>query len=445
MSKMENTEKILRELWAPDLSTDSFCIRYSDLEVDFELWKIVHLLPKFHGLSGEDTNRHLHDLEMVCSSWNPHGISEEDVIIRAFPFSLSDLAKDWLYCLPPNSISSLTEMKKLFLARFFPASRIAAIRRSICGIQQCSGEPFQNYWDRFKSLVASCPQHQISDQLLIVYFYEGLCPMDKSMVDAASGETLVNKTSTQARELIEIMASNYQQYGTRPTITEDVHSFASVFPTRIQYHQPDPQNYQTHQQDRYNLIEGFGYGNTQQGNSDWSQHYQPYFQHCQPEQNFREQSQLFCQHQETQFKPRTHSSTQLQLLLDQSTASISEEMDCRVCDIPDFYSASLHDSSNFLYCDVVVDPDNIFVDDIVVSDSLDVAGIGDDDGSIGETQESLPSIILPPVEPFIVPSDDGSVGETQESLSLIVPDPEPVLSPDQDDATFTILEPPGFL
>ncbi|XP_042412715.1 uncharacterized protein LOC122001823 [Zingiber officinale] len=444
MSNMEkNTEKTLREFWAPDLSVDSFCIHYPDLEADFELWTIVHLLPKFHGLSGADPNRHLYDLEMVCSSWNPLGISEEDVILRAFPFSVADSAKDWLYCLPPNSISSWTEMKKLFLARFFPASRIAAIRRSICGIQQFTRESFQDYWDRFKRLVASCPQHQISDQLLIVYFYEGLIPMDRSMVDVASGGALVNKTSTQARELIEIMVANYQQYGTRPMITEDVHSFANVFPTRTQYHQPDPQYYHTHQQDRYNLIEGFRYGNTQQGNSEWSQHYQLYLQH-QPEQHFREQLQQFGQHQETQFQERTQSSTQLQLQSDQPTASTSEKMDCRVCDILDFYSASLHDFSSFLHCDVVVDPDNVVVDDIVVSDVLDVAGDIFDDGSVGEIQESLPSIILPPIEPFILLNDDGSVGETQESLPLIEPDPEPVLSPDQDNVAFTVLDPPGI-
>ncbi|XP_042388986.1 uncharacterized protein LOC121980822 isoform X2 [Zingiber officinale] len=266
--------------------------------------------------------------------------------------------------------------------------------------------------------------------------------MDRSMVDAASGGALVNKTSTQARELIEVMTSNYQQYETRPVIAKDVHSFASVLPTRIQYCQLDPQFYQTHQQGRYNLIEGFRYENTQQRNSDWSQHYQPCFQHHQPEQDFWEQSQQFLQHQETQFKPRTHSSTQLQLYSDQPTASIPEEMDCRVCDIPDFYSASLHDSSNFLYCDVVVDPDNVVVDDIVVPNILDGAGIGDDDGSVGETQESLPSIILPPVEPFILLNDDGSVGETQESLPLIELDPELVPLPDRDDAAFTILEHP---
>ncbi|XP_042415070.1 serine carboxypeptidase-like 18 [Zingiber officinale] len=62
-----------------------------------------------------------------------------------------------------------------------------------------------------------------------------------------------------------------------------------------------------------------------------------------------------------------------------------------------------------------VDPNNIFIDDVIVPDILNVAGVFDDE-SVGETQESFPLTIPPPVEPvepFIVHIDDGSVGETQ--------------------------------
>ncbi|XP_024033501.1 uncharacterized protein LOC112095626 [Citrus clementina] len=43
--------------------------------------------------------------------------------------------------------------------------------------------------------------------------------MDKSMIDAASGGVLVNKTPTQARELISNMAANAQQFGSRQDLT----------------------------------------------------------------------------------------------------------------------------------------------------------------------------------------------------------------------------------
>ncbi|XP_010247672.1 PREDICTED: uncharacterized protein LOC104590649 [Nelumbo nucifera] len=106
-------------------------------------------------------------------------------------------------------------MKKQFLEKFFPTSRVANIRKEICGIRQFCGETLFKYWERFKQLCANCLQHQIPDHFLIQYFYEGLLLMDRSMIDAASRGVLVNKTPTQARELISNMAANAQQFGNR--------------------------------------------------------------------------------------------------------------------------------------------------------------------------------------------------------------------------------------
>ncbi|XP_024046622.1 uncharacterized protein LOC112100976, partial [Citrus clementina] len=191
-------------------------IQYVDLEVNFELKSgLIHLLPKFHGFAGEDPHKHLKEFHVVCSSMRPQGVTEEQIKLRAFPFSVDGLAKDWLYYLPPGSITTWNGLKKQFLEKYFPASRAANIRKDICGIRQLSGETLYEYWERFKQLCASCPQHQISDQLLIQYFYEGLSLMDMNMIDAASGGVLVNKTPAQARELISNMAANAQQFGSR--------------------------------------------------------------------------------------------------------------------------------------------------------------------------------------------------------------------------------------
>ena len=59
--------------------------------------------------------------------------------------------------------------------------------------QTNDGETFCEYWESFNKLCASYPQHQITEQLLIQYFYEGLLPMDWNIVDAASGGALVIK------------------------------------------------------------------------------------------------------------------------------------------------------------------------------------------------------------------------------------------------------------
>ncbi|XP_042416606.1 uncharacterized protein LOC122005585 isoform X1 [Zingiber officinale] len=220
---MADHSRTMKELAAPDEAFKYSCITYPYLAGDFELRSgLIHLLPKYQGLSGEDPNRHLHEFHVVCSTMKPQGISEEDIKLRVFPFSLTGVAKDWLYYLPPGYITSWIDMKKVFLEKFFLASRTAIIRKSICGIQQVVGETLYDYWEVFKKLCSSCPQHQISEQLLVQFFYEGLLPMDMSMIDAAAGGALVNKTLEQGRELISNMADNSQQFGSRALTTRGV-------------------------------------------------------------------------------------------------------------------------------------------------------------------------------------------------------------------------------
>ena len=96
---------------------------------------------------------------------------------------------------------------------YFLALRAANIRKDICRIRQLPGETLYEYWERFKQLCSSCLQHQISDQLLIQYFYEELSLMDRSMLDASSRGVLVNKTPTQVNELISNVAANRGGHG----------------------------------------------------------------------------------------------------------------------------------------------------------------------------------------------------------------------------------------
>ncbi|KAK9682623.1 hypothetical protein RND81_10G086100 [Saponaria officinalis] len=146
------------------------------------------------------------------------GVEQDQIKLRAFPFSLVDAAKDWLYYLPAGSIATWTALENAFLEKFLPASRIGAIRKEICGIKQRVDESLYEYRERFNRLCASCPQHQISNELLIQYFYDGLSLKDKSIIDAASGGVLMNKTATEAKLLIDNMALNSQQYSSRDDI-----------------------------------------------------------------------------------------------------------------------------------------------------------------------------------------------------------------------------------
>ena len=143
---MANNTKILKELEAFDLDQQPLCIEYPQLEVAFELKsEMIHLLPTFHGFAWEDPNKHLKEFHMVCLSMKPTGIFEEQVKLRAFPFSLADSATEWLYYLPYGTITTWNEMKKKFLEKYSLTSKAANIRKDICGTRQMNGESLYEY------------------------------------------------------------------------------------------------------------------------------------------------------------------------------------------------------------------------------------------------------------------------------------------------------------
>ncbi|CAN6716221.1 unnamed protein product [Malus baccata var. baccata] len=215
---MAADNRTIKELSASGLANASpLCIQYPraapEKTDEFELKSsLLHHIPKYHGLPMEDPNKHLKEFEVVCSSMTPINVDGSILKMKAFPFSLMEKAKDWLYELAPGTVTSWESMKRAFLEKFFPTSRVILLRKRISGIQQEEGESFPTYYERFKSLVASCPQHQMKEELLLQYFYEGLLPIERQMLDASAGGALVDKTPTAAKTLIANRALNAQQY-----------------------------------------------------------------------------------------------------------------------------------------------------------------------------------------------------------------------------------------
>ncbi|RDX82623.1 hypothetical protein CR513_36557, partial [Mucuna pruriens] len=87
--QMEKHDRTLKKLATPDVVHQPWCIQYPQLEPaqTYELKSgLIHLLPKFHGLAGEDPHKHLKEFHV--------GIPEDYIKMKAFPFSLDGSAKD---------------------------------------------------------------------------------------------------------------------------------------------------------------------------------------------------------------------------------------------------------------------------------------------------------------------------------------------------------------
>ncbi|KAF7810537.1 uncharacterized protein G2W53_037280 [Senna tora] len=195
-------EKTLRELDAPPVQQAPLCITAANPQAPLELKSgLIHLLPKFRGLTNEDPYNHLKEFHVVCSSMKPNRITEDHIKLRAFPFSLEDAAKKWWFYLPVGSITSWEQMMKTFLESYYPASKMINVRRELFGIKQHTHETLFDYWERFKELCPSCPQHGILEQALISVFCEGLLPGARNTINGAAGETALVLNSGDLDEM----------------------------------------------------------------------------------------------------------------------------------------------------------------------------------------------------------------------------------------------------
>ncbi|RDX86928.1 hypothetical protein CR513_31666, partial [Mucuna pruriens] len=144
--QMENNNRMLKVLSTldyPQLApTQSYELKYG----------LIHLLPKFHGLADEDLHKHLKEFHVATGDIG--GLHRNECISFFLRQSYKRLA-----ILTVDYVQHLGDMKRMFLEKFFPASRTATIRKEICGTRQYYRETLHEYWERFNKLCATCPHH----------------------------------------------------------------------------------------------------------------------------------------------------------------------------------------------------------------------------------------------------------------------------------------------
>ena len=208
-------ELTLRQMMETDITHTHLAIVYPANRQGIELKSsFIHQLTKFHGLDREDPQRHLKSFHMICVSMLPDNVTLDDFKLTAFPLTLEDKAREWLFNLPPGSIHTWEELLKAFNSKFYPTSRISSQRSDILWIHQGENETFHDFGS-FNNLCTSCPQYNIHEKLLLKQFYEGMNEKDRRMIDASSGGDIFNKTPHEIRLLFGTISQNQRNFGTR--------------------------------------------------------------------------------------------------------------------------------------------------------------------------------------------------------------------------------------
>ncbi|GJR29303.1 retrovirus-related pol polyprotein from transposon TNT 1-94 [Tanacetum coccineum] len=128
----------------------------------------------FSGSEHEDANEHIEKvLEIVDLFYIPK-ITQYQIMLRAFPVSLTRAVSRWLRNQPSGSITTWEFLKTKFLNKYCPPACTAKKMEEINNFQQEPDESLFRAWERFKALLMKCPQHDLTYMQEFIFFYNGL-------------------------------------------------------------------------------------------------------------------------------------------------------------------------------------------------------------------------------------------------------------------------------
>ncbi|GJY14740.1 reverse transcriptase domain-containing protein [Tanacetum coccineum] len=129
---------------------------------------------QFHGLPGDDANKHIDKFLTVTQNMKQNGIPHDVLRLCLFPYSLTHHATAWFDRLPKNSIRSWEEMATKFLSKYFPPSMVTKLRNDISNFRQLPDKSLFEAWEHYKLSIDRCPNHNMLPVTQIDTFYNGL-------------------------------------------------------------------------------------------------------------------------------------------------------------------------------------------------------------------------------------------------------------------------------
>ncbi|GKE67122.1 hypothetical protein Tco_1521283, partial [Tanacetum coccineum] len=165
-----------------------------DANAQFKLkWQFLKELRDntFSGSEHEDANKHIEKVLEIVDFFHIPNVTQDQIMLCAFPVSLTGAASHWLRNEPVGSITTWEVLKTKFLNKYCPPARTAKKMEEINNFQQEPDESLFRAWERFKELLMKCPQHYLTDM------QEG---------------AILTKTAADAKGVIQEMAEYSQKW-----------------------------------------------------------------------------------------------------------------------------------------------------------------------------------------------------------------------------------------
>nr|GEX56789.1 reverse transcriptase domain-containing protein [Tanacetum cinerariifolium] len=167
---------------------------------------------QFHGLPGDDANKHLDKFLHVTQSIKVNGVTDDALYLYLFPHSLTHHSTAWFDCLPRNSINTFEQIAKMFLEKYFPPSMVTKLRNEITTIRQRLDESLFEAWECYKLSIDRYPNCNMFPVTQIDTFYNGLTLRHRDTINAAAGGTFMKRRPEECYDLIENMTAHHNDW-----------------------------------------------------------------------------------------------------------------------------------------------------------------------------------------------------------------------------------------
>ncbi|KAL4363217.1 hypothetical protein GQ457_04G018970 [Hibiscus cannabinus] len=191
----------------PDFEAEHF-------ELKPVMFNMLNTLGQFGGTPNENARQHVKLFLEICNSFKIHGVSNDVLKLKLFPYSLRDKAKTWLNNLQPGSLQSWTQLCRCFLAKFSYTNMTDHLRNQITSFRQEDDEAMHEAWERYRDLFRRCPMHGLPEWTQVSIFYNSVNTPTRMMLDASANGTLLDKPPRESLEILDKLAQNDYQHPT---------------------------------------------------------------------------------------------------------------------------------------------------------------------------------------------------------------------------------------
>nr|GEV35198.1 reverse transcriptase domain-containing protein [Tanacetum cinerariifolium] len=230
--------RTMEELCQPSLNgrggpIASVSIQATNFGLKNDMIQQVQNFCQFHGLPGDDANKHLDKFLHVTQSIKVNGVTDDALRLYLFPHSLTHNDTAWFDRLSWNFINTFKQMAKMFLGKYFPPSMVTKLRNEITNFRQRPDESLFEAWERYKLSIDRCPNHNMLPVTQIDTFYNGFTLRHRGTINAAAGGTFMKRRPEECYDLIENMTTHHNDWDTSAQRSESSSSITSSSDTEI--------------------------------------------------------------------------------------------------------------------------------------------------------------------------------------------------------------------